>query len=157
MTDLVIDTNSLQILADEEKLETIIEKHDVVYVPRCVKRKEFPSVYRHLIELRFEIQRQIDELERIGLFHEVNPKQPLRPDLESALIKKGADDCDRDIVKLCKERKGKAEDVVIISTNEEHFQKVHKLRQCCTMILPEDYPAMYEKELNPTNSEEINA
>ncbi len=145
MTDLVIDTNSLVILDNEDTLEFIIQNNDVVYVPRCVIRDEFPRVFRHLIGFQQNIERGIQRLRtaRPKRFHEVNPKVNINQDLEKVLKQNGADACDRDLVKLCKERKERKSDVKIITTNKRHFQEIHKLRQCCTMIYPEDYPPSF--------------
>lgn len=144
MTDLVIDTNSLEILDNEDTLEFIIKNNDVVYVPRCVIRDEFPSVFRHLIDFRQNIERGIQRLkaERPSRFYAINPHEDIHPDLERVLKREKVEDCDIDLIKLCKERKQKKSDVKIITTNKMHFQKIHKLRQHCTMIYPADYPAM---------------
>jgi hypothetical protein len=61
MTDLIMDTNSLPILADVTIVETIIQKCDSLYVPRCVEEKEFPNVPA-LAQFRYSVERARQKL-----------------------------------------------------------------------------------------------
>jgi len=143
MTDLIIDTNSICILADDDIVQTIFNNNDVVYVPRCVWRKQIPIIYTRYypLHLLLKVRDVTKELEKKGLFYVINPRKAIPAKLENNLIKEGADDCDRDLVKLCLDRREKG-DVVIITTDVNHFQNIRKLRPLCIMKTPDEYWAM---------------
>jgi len=64
------------------------------------------------------------KLESKNKFHIKRPRKKLPEDLKKELEKRGASECDKDIIRLALWRKEKSGNAVIITNNEDHFQKL---------------------------------
>ena len=139
MTDIVLNTNALTLLLDEEFIERILAKSDHVFVTKCVWRKELKGIYTRALHLFYTAMKKLGKRFHLSL---TNIRNNILPNnLKRSLMECGADDCDLEIARLTYDRRRKSGQRVHLISKDSCF---HNSR-----------PLLEHDEINIKNLEEF--